>query len=876
MSLVNYERQLFKRNEKNFFTIRWGGVVLRNINKDDTLVIYEDLEEYHKMKNIDPVWILCMVLIFKNGTDFFPVYACEHCKSMDALDCLSLDQSSALAEDPDVINKKKCIHSQMVEDLISRSGRTWQDLWHVDLTEVSHHDEAYQIGCSEDFKHQTLRNDDMFLAVYNSTKNGGKISVLQSVQKRKGKEKPGKQKIPICSLHGSKNCPCFKSYKVLVKEEDELLNPGVPTVHSWDRTVIQDRPKHYKNKADEDGFNKTTFIYPTSRDSDMIEKLSLKHKGEFQYPDQFIPEYNFEKTCKHGNHFDPIDANLKCLSETSTIHSHGKEETLRIKVYGRGTGGVCECIDKPDTHSSLLHNMGPNGGGSYDFVCYTWLFLAILSFVNGTAISAHFNDRTKWLQGMKIEVSLVIKKFRRAVIGFCKNIRFRDEDWMCFHCGGGSHTPRYLVVDGKMMGPNKKYAGHLNELDRHEDDKGYLEQGCQHKNRVFFGVPIERKAIGNLLKNVTTYQDFLHENISSQTGVMVRDLLMRVYPAFNNELPTAYRRFLLGLTKNMGVNGLLQCKSDTALEILDQFCTQRRDLRNVSEIAQVTRLKKEIPVFWTILSDILKIETSHHWLPHDVSQIVRAVIVIRRNMFVGAELRFEHNYKKWPKRKGEHPTQFYPNWPICRYPKKYKVNKSVEEDLCQKSFPKGKDFTCGFLSVGCFCSKAITHGFELMVNPESSHNIFRLLQCRNLDRDLLDGIIYDHACNLNTYIMNREPRENQYLRTFVDKYHWHNHVGCSEGFNSANYGDSECFNTQNREQIHSRIEKVASSFKQMNYSSFMNMLRVFFGITNLKNKGLIHYFCVSFVGNYLVFICFSFLSMIDSSCEWPSIITSKY
>ena len=61
---------------------------------------------------------------------------------------------------------------------------------------------------------------------------------------------------------------------------------GLTPVHSWDRTVIQNRPEHYEENGDENGFNKTSFIYPTSRDSDMIEKLNLKHNGEFQYPDQ--------------------------------------------------------------------------------------------------------------------------------------------------------------------------------------------------------------------------------------------------------------------------------------------------------------------------------------------------------------------------------------------------------------------------------------------------------------------------------------------------------------------------------------------------------------------------------------------------------------
>ena len=46
-------------------------------------------------------------------------------------------------------------------------------------------------------------------------------------------------------------------------------------------------------------------------------------------------------------------------------------------------------------------------------------------------------------------------------------------------------------------------------------------------------------------------------------------------------------------------------------------------------------------------------------------------------------------------------------------------------------------------------------------------------------------------------------------------------------------------NSEGREQVHSLLQKVSSSFRQMNYSSFMHMHRVFSGIRNIKSKGLI-------------------------------------
>ena len=42
-----------------------------------------------------------------------------------------------------------------------------------------------------------------------------------------------------------------------------------------------------------------------------------------------------------------------------------------------------------------------------------------------------------------------------------------------------------------------------------------------------------------------------------------------------------------------------------------------------------------------------------------------------------------------------------------------------------------------------------------------------------------------------------------------------------------------------REQTHSEMEKCVASLTQMNYKIFMQHMRVFFVLTNLKHRGLI-------------------------------------
>ena len=208
-------------------------------------------------------------------------------------------------------------------------------------------------------------------------------------------------------------------------------------------------------------------------------------------------------------------------------------------------------------------------------------------------------------------------------------------------------------------------------------------------------------------------------------------------------------------------------------------------------------------------------------------------------------------------------------------PKKYEVRNVTDCDFCEKRFNKQNDFSFGVFSVECLCPYNITMGYELMLCIESSHNIFRLLMCHDINMHELKGVIFDFPCGLDQYMLNREPLEFEYLRLLVDGGHWQvsqlvwfaltsmtllslwqgqkklrqpdrsgqgGHIGCSAGFNFNLYKPYISVkqpNSQGREQMHSKLDKLCPSLKLMDYADYMNFLRVFFGLSNLKNKGVI-------------------------------------
>ena len=110
-----------------------------------------------------------------------------------------------------------------------------------------------------------------------------------------------------------------------------------------------------------------------------------------------------------------------------------------------------------------------------------------------------------------------------------------------------------------------------------------------------------------------------------------------------------------------------------------------------------------------------------------------------------------------------------------------------------------------------------------MLNRESSHNLFRFLQTRDVNLNKLEGVLFDFCCNLHPYSLNREAEDFEFVRFLVDGCHWagnrkmkrpdknakgqNGHMSCSKGYNFNIYKDKINYsvNSQSREQMHAKL-----------------------------------------------------------------------
>ena len=260
-------------------------------------------------------------------------------------------------------------------------------------------------------------------------------------------------------------------------------------------------------------------------------------------------------------------------------------------------------------------------------------------------------------------------------------------------------------------------------------------------------------------------------DILSENGLLVINLVGQIQEKFPLKIPESYISFLSNISKNSSVRSLMQVTNLEHLEVLAEFCKEELDLRILDNQDKMRVMIKTFPALWLILDSICTIERSK-FLPRVVSRIVLKMLSIRLKNFQDATKRSNQDYILWPDPTQEHPTQCYPMLPIWRYPSRYKVSQQVDSDLCDKAFTYHSDFCAGVYTVGCACDKNITFGFELMILKESPRNLFRFLMVRDIDVDALQGILVDHACHFEPYMMNTEAKFLEEKNVLVDGSHW--------------------------------------------------------------------------------------------------------
>ena len=849
-----YLRQISLDIKNQIYKDPWGGVVIKN-EIDGELIKFKSKVHY---KNVGKKLFLHLRLkIFRDQGQMFPVFCCNQCEIMEGVYNLRLNSRK------DDIEQLLCVHARIAAFLVPN----WQEIWNIEVPRFA---TIFQPKINEEINFHIFRDlsrDSTFLAGV-LVDNSPHLIVTAT----------NRQTAPFCSTCDSQTCPHYRAFRARQRdqnnpgsnfvssmdneeivnngdnsdqeenadgEEDEDLHIGGEENHTDDHNDItgeeeeDDNGRHYLDlppKAEYQkkyGYNFSKILYPFDRSSDQQETWVKRSRNIYDFPDSFIPVLSEDNNCSHGYPFDPDDGNLVLETNSILVYHNIGEQVFNVKNYERKSTHTCKERMKYDGHPQFLWNLG---GGR--FVNYTLLTQYLhLWKCDGISIQAMFKSIKEMASSSGIPCTMSYLDFHRAITGFFVCLSFDEK--IAFECPLHGSSPEWINTDGKCTGPASRRVKDIEELKHHRDDQQIWDQSTKFKDRVFLPDFKERSQVRDLINGDTSYEDFLmSEDITSQNALMVSDLVMYLSGEYQEEIPKPFCKFLTNITKGTSVRGLLQVSSELPLEYLKSYCEETVNLRDAAHIDKLRLVRSQLPAFWAILDSICVLERTT-FLPHLVSRIVLRILEIRKNMLEGAEQRDESEYIRWEG--GEHPTMCYPGLKLFRYPKKYRVNNKTDQDVCNKEFQKQSGFTAGIFTLGCACEYNTTLGFELMINKESPHNLFRVLTCRDVDMFKLKGVLMDHACLFDTFVMNRDARMLQHKKVLVDGLHWNaqkknkknegrgkgGHLACSDSFNWNLYKPhtKEKVNSQGREQMNALVERCAASLRLMSYQHFMIFMK---------------------------------------------------
>jgi hypothetical protein len=124
---------------------------------------------------------------------------------------------------------------------------------------------------------------------------------------------------------------------------------------------------------------------------------------------------------------------------------------------------------------------------------------------------------------------------------------------------------------------------------------------------------------------------------------------------------------------------------------------------------------------------------------------------------------------------------YFPGFPICRQMHDISIRAAAVETECEKNTKQPG--TCGPGIVLVFCNDHNTCiGVIFQDRAESPALVFETLVSRF--PVMPEVVIYDNACNLYEYAMNRIPSLFSKTRFFVDNFHYHSHENCAPTFDT--------------------------------------------------------------------------------------------
>jgi len=490
----------------------------------------------------------------------------------------------------------------------------------------------------------------------------------------------------------------------------------------------------------------------------------------------------------------------KCQSKDLTLES----TTIPVPCFHRTT--ISEVAVRSAFCMKCKQTVYPDGGDiglvnmSTFFISHEILADYCTLFVGeGLTLFGYFKS-LQWNWSFLDEAPLSYDKLRLAWLSYVSLMDFGsllEENFQCHLCGS---QPDVIICDGITLSLQKRYVTNMGMTS---SDSPILE-GSRYASRI-------------AVKSVALRKKLDAVDVEGAMAALTEDdMWLRPLLSFITKQPDTppdtWKRLIKDLGCNTAVIGMFDLKSPGSMELLKRIA-----ICGLKSAEDADLLAMVSPVFYAILREPV-CDEAEECLQAVLTHLLEKIEYILR----------------FPSRPREQYTGEQKGDGLSSLPKLYnrgsfQMDKSgADQKVCTKVAPKIKKLTPGVFTI--HCPHGVCYGFELMKTCESVNIPFTIMRTRLQKAPSL--IVYDNACILHAYCLNRDPAYFAHTKFCVDRFHWYNHKGCSSGYNIRNFPQYNHHNTQVAEQSNAILGRLRAMLSYCNEANFTSYLRLFLWFRN--------------------------------------------
>lgn len=429
------------------------------------------------------------------------------------------------------------------------------------------------------------------------------------------------------------------------------------------------------------------------------------------------------------------------------------------------------------------------------------------------------------------------------------------QDPMKFCCPHCLNAPKIIIADGTAITINiaaffgtpviSSTGGTLKSSEHRRSHRCFLKSHLGDKSKV---VELLQK-LSATLNDDPSAKEFTGNDwstlIAKAEPYRLKEFLLWTKENRQTWTPLACKTMAIFLGRNLATDSLvLAYFPHSVATMFDTVLRQEGDEHKLDQLT-VDMCHKWSPIVHSVLQ-LAKGERDHFIIDKNLKILMAALVARATECVAGNGIDKATPIETPSQATAEDVDACISSGILCglrqlRHRPAFDIDKKGSEETgtkagCRKRFNGGGGKTGGIFTV--FCEHGVCLAAMMMPNAEGRNELFSWM-VKYLEKPP-DVVVYDYACALHEYCINRMPNFFKDTIFLVDRLHWFNHKSCCSSYSINAYEWLSNVNSVICEQNNSALGRIERTLSRAAQGSFMLLIRRFMYDWNSKKIKQMH------------------------------------